>query len=278
MRWCPGPRTSSPTSSSTDEGAGPGGLRAACLAAALLVGGAAHALSLYDPSTGGLPSSQGWFQLLAGSPGTQSVDGGLYRLDTTVPGADTHGYGRFSPLTLNTAQGFTLDFTLRVAAESHSSSNRAGFSILFVGSSAASSLELAFWGNEVFAYHYDANDPDRFVHGIGATLDTGPLRNYTLSVSNQQFSLSSGSSTLFGGSLENYTAQGAPYTLPNFIFFGDNTSRGASSIELAGLALLPVPELPPAALMLLGLGVLGWKRFSPSGSTAACPHDRLPRR
>lgn len=246
-------------------------LRAITFVAALLAMGTAQAVTLYDAAGGGLPSSQGWLPLIAGTPGAESVFGGAYHLDTAGAGVDTHGNGRFSPVTLNTSQGFTLDFTLRVASESHSSSNRAGFSILFVGSSAANSLELAFWGNEVFAYHYDGSDPDRFVHGTGAALDTGAvLRSYSLSVANQQFTLSSGGSALFGGSLENYSAQGAPYTLPNFLFFGDNTSRGTSSIELTSLALAPVPELPTAWMLLAGIGLLGWKR-QPFGINRGLP-------
>ena len=44
--------------------------------------------------------------------------------------------------------------------------------------------------------------------------------------------------------------------MPNFLFFGDDTSRGAASIELGPVVLIAVPELPRLPMMLLGLGAL----------------------
>jgi hypothetical protein len=222
---------------------------------------AASAITVYDPAAG-LPSAQGWLPLVAGTPGTQSLAGGVFRLDTTADLGTTHGNGRLSPLLLDTGLGFTLDFTVRVASEAHTSPNRAGFSLLFVGNDPARSLELAFWAGEIFAYDYVAADPDRFVHGAGVLLDTtAAQRTYTLAVANQQFSLSTGGSTLISGALEDYTAQGLPYTTPNFLFFGDNTSRGASSVEVGAIVLSAIPEPGPGLMMLAALPLLlAWRR------------------
>jgi hypothetical protein len=211
---------------------------------------------LYNPSLG-LPATQGWLPLVVGTPGTQGIAGNLYQLDTTADINTTHGNGRLSPVVLNTQTGFTLNFSLRVAAENHSSNNRAGFSMLFVGNDPTQSLELAFWNNEVFAYDYVAADPDRFVHGSGAALNTGlAQRSYSLQVANQLYTLKADGNTLFSGSLANYTAQGLPYTTPNFLFFGDNTSRGASIVEVGPIILSAVPELGSLSMMALGLAGL----------------------
>lgn len=217
----------------------------------------ASAVTLYDPASG-LPAAQGWASLVQGAAGTQSVSAGRYLLDTTGVGASTtHGNGRVSGTTLDTVAGFTLAWSLRVAAENHSSANRAGFSMVVIGSDPTHSLELAFWDSSVWAYHYDAADADRFVHGTGALLDTGSsFRDYLLTVQGNSYSLASGSTVLFSGALENYTAQGLPYTVPNFLFFGDNTSRAASSVEVGSIVLTPIPEPASAVLMALGLGAV----------------------
>lgn len=221
----------------------------------------ASALTLFDPAAG-LPSAQGWAPLIVGNAGSDGIVAGRYVLDTTSAGVSTDGRGRVSPFTLDTAAGFSLSFDLRLASESHSSTNRAGFSILLVGSNTTHSLELAFWGSEVFAYDYVAADADRFVHGAGALLDTtASFRHYVLAVQNQLYTLSSGGSTLLSGALKDYTAQGQPYTTPNFLFFGDDTSRAASSVELGPLVIGAVPEPSLAWMWALGLvGVLGAAR------------------
>ena len=65
-----------------------------------------------------------------------------------------------------------------------------------------------------------------------------------------------GAATLITGALKDYTGQGSPYTLPYFLFFGDDTSRGTASIELGPIVLSAAPELPRLPMMLLGLGAL----------------------
>ena len=172
-------------------------------------------------------------------------------------GVSSYGWGRVNATPLDTNVGFTLTFDLRVLAETHSSANRAGLSIVMVGSDPTHALELAFWTNEVFTYNYVAADADKFVHGAGALLDTtASFQQYTLTVQNQNYTLSAGAATLITGALKDYRGQGPPYTVPNFLFFGDDTSRGAASIELGPVVLSAVPELPRLPMMLLGLGAL----------------------
>ena len=55
--------------------------------------------------------------------------------------------------------------------------------------------------------------------------------------------------------------RGSPYTLPGFLFFGDDTSRAQSRAELGSVALAPIPE--PGTVPLLAAGLIGlvwWRR------------------
>jgi hypothetical protein len=165
---------------------------------------------------------------------------------------------------LNTATGFSLSFNLQVLSESHVTTNRAGFSVIAVGNDPAHAIELAFWNDRVWAYAYDASAPDHFVHGTEALFNTtSTSHTFELQVLNQQFALQADGHTLFTGALANYTAQGAPYNVSNFLFFGDNTSRasanvllGAVSLGAAPTSISPVPEPAGVALMLAGLGIV----------------------
>ena len=186
--------------------------------AACALPAAAASTTLYDASTGGLPSAQGWTVLAAGAPAAQGVASGLYSLDTTGAGVGLYGNGRLSPVALDTAIGFDLSFSLRVLGESHTSTNRAGFSFLMLGSNPTQGLELGFWSGNVWAQDYVPADPDRFVHGADAAFDTtAALQTYTLAVRNQQFTFSAGATLLLSGSLRNYTNEGACllYTSPS---------------------------------------------------------------
>ena len=227
--------------------------------------GPVGAAVLYDGALGTAPGAQGWISQGLGAPPSQSVASGTYRLDTTGTGVVTFGSGLVSAVPLDTTSGYDLSFSLQVSGETHSSANRAGFSVLAVGADPGKAIELAFWTGHVWAYDYDGGAPDRFVHGTDAAFDTASaLQTYTLAVRQQQFTLSSGGSTLLSGALRDYTASGLPpYATPNLLFFGDDSSRGTSVTKLGFVSLSPVPEPASAALWLAGLAVLGardWRR------------------
>ncbi len=233
------------------------------LAAALAcsVAGPAAAATLYDATAGTLPTAQGWTTLAIGAAATQGVAGGLYTLDTTGAGVSYFGNALVSPQPLNTATGFQVSFSLQLQSETHSSANRAGFSLVVVGADPTKAVELDFWTSDIWVPYYDATQADRFIHGNDVAIDTtAALRTYTLTVANQQYLLSSGGSTLLTGSMQDYTPGGAPYTTPNFLFFGDDSSRGTSVSSLGFVSLSPVPEPAPAALLAAGLALLSWRR------------------
>lgn len=234
----------------------------AALAFALAGGsGAASALTLYDASANTLPSQQGWFTLTP--PGTESVAGGVYRLDTTASAALQGGSARTSPFALDTQAGFVLDVRLRLPTESHLSTNRAGFVLTVIGQDPTHSIELGFWTDRVWAYDIPA--PNTFVRGPDGLYDTqGAAHTYRVAVANQQYTVSADGQALFGGSLVDFTSAPFPiYHQPNAIFFGDDTSSAAALAQVALItltALPPVSEPSSAALLAVGLGVIAWLR------------------
>ena len=226
---------------------------------------AARAVVLYDAAAGTLPSAQGWFtSSTAGAvAGSQSVAGGVLTIDSTGAGVVAFGNARFSPVALDATSGYAVDFLLKLLSESHASANRAGFSLLLVGSNPAQSVELSFWDDRVWVPSFDAADPDRFVQGAGAAFDTtAAMTDYRLVVQGGGYSLSAGGQALFSGTLQNYAAGGSPYNMANVVFFGDNSSRGSAAVALGAVSVSAVPEPGTWALMLAGLGaVAGAGRF-----------------
>jgi hypothetical protein len=226
-------------------------LAAATLSAAL-AGPATGQIAFFAGS--GLPSAQGWTTLSIGNPGTEGIVNDTFQLDSTGPGVDTWGYSRISPVPLDAALGYTVNFSIRVPSETHSSANRAGFSMLFVGNDPTQSIELAFRMNEVFAYEYVAG---AFVQGplegFGVSFTQ---HSYTLTVANGQYSLSAMGNVLISGNLQHYQSPLIPYAIPNFMFFGDNTSSGSAIAEVNFIDVVAVPEPRAALLLLAGLGVV----------------------
>ena len=231
---------------------------------------------LYDATLSTLPSQQGWLFVNNGTV-NQSVTGGHYVLDTHVDSNSQAGNSRnlfplFPDPVLDTTSGFSLDLTLRVVAEEHSSNDRAGFSLLFVGQNPRQALELAFWANQVWAYDYTSD----FTHGPTYVIDTTDrLHNYGLQVQNGFYQLFVDGVGYLNGSLVDYTpaAAGAGffnprrvYGIPNLLFFGDDTSRAGSQVEIAGLRITPFPlrsldAVPTLYLLLLGgLGLVFYRR------------------
>lgn len=214
---------------------------------------------LYDGSLESTMAVQGWVGAALridnpfASPSMNElqslVDSG-YRLKTNrYPTEDPLHAGDFniyaghtwSGLTLDAAQGFTLSFTLEIKEEAHTSTNRAGYSVLVVSSDPTLSLEVAFWETRVWVYDYVIGGGEDFVQGMGVDLDTTVARNYTLEVLGTGYSLSADGEALFSGDLEDYTPRETtpdPYETPNTVFFSDNTSRAWSDTVLYRVELL----------------------------------------
>jgi len=236
-------------------------LRMLACAATVIAAAPATAATLYDPALGSMPFAQGWTPGPSTIGVVQGVSGGLYSLDTTASVLTQYGWARIGNVSLDTATGFDLGFTLRVASESHLNTNRAGFTLMVNGADPTREIEFGFWTDRIFAYDYSGGS---FVHGADVAFDTTGLTTYTLSVRSQTFSLRSGATTLLSGSLRDYTSYTGLghefYQAANFIFVGDNTSSAAAAVQLGAVTLTPVPEPATATLLTAGLALVARRR------------------
>ncbi|MBE9009254.1 PEP-CTERM sorting domain-containing protein [Pseudanabaenaceae cyanobacterium LEGE 13415] len=194
---------------------------------------------LYSGSRNTSFSTQGWTSVIPA--GTESIFGGGTTLNTTRANDLRAGYSIFRPL--NRSQGYTLSFDLQLLAESHISLNRAGFSIIAL-SSDRRGIELGFWKNDpivrdrIWAQNDGATRATRFTRGEGTPFDPSRrIVRYELSVKDNRYGLFADRTLVLSGNLRNYSIEGTPYNLPNFVFLGDNTTSAQGSVRITRVAL-----------------------------------------
>lgn len=221
------------------------------------MGHVTRAATLYDASPGQTPANQGWsfVPLPAMLVNMSPVVGGT-SLQTTASNSAYAGFFR-SDNVLNRALGYTLDFNVRVDAETHANNNRSGFSVIAL-SSDLQGIELSFWTNEIFAKE---DDIPIFSHAEGIMADTTIMRNYQLTILGNSYSLTgTGLVSPLTGMLRDYSADDTGvYDTPNFLFFGDNTTSAGASIVLGSISLQTIPE--PGAWILAILVLFGAAGF-----------------
>ncbi len=207
---------------------------------------------LYDGALNtGTPNTQGFLYLTSpflGALATQVFSSGVTTLDTTPRRSDYAGYfadiAQYPPL--DRQPGYQVLFTAQVVTESHASNNRAGFSAIVL-SDDQQGIELGFWTNEIWAQEGGLS-PTLFTHAEGAAFDTtADLINYRLVISGSTYNLSANGSTVLSGGLRVYTAAMTqfpinPYTLPNLIFLGDDTSSAQATIRLSEVSVIDGPS------------------------------------
>lgn len=217
---------------------------------------------LYNGSLGNTPNSQGWLEYgtTPFSSATQIAQSGYTTLNALTAGSGGYSNYRQTQATLvnsafpvlNRTNGYSISFQHRINTESHSSdtngdglADRAGFSLTAL-SSDRQGIELGFWTNEIWAQR-GGTGSTLFTHSPTdrAFFSTTAMTNYDLLVVGNNYYLSANDTIILQGILQNYTAFNIagtglpynPYTTPNFLFFGDNTSSGASNSDIAKIAV-----------------------------------------
>lgn len=141
---------------------------------------------------------------------------------------------------LNRADGFTLSFQLALPTET-SAANRAGFSLMLISNDTAG-IELGFKGTEIFAQASSFGAAESVAPGFSLS----GLVNYAIAIKDNGYQLFANNSLILSGALRNYnfdptTSQPRlpfnPYTLPNFLFLGDNTDQGHATITLGAVTI-----------------------------------------
>lgn len=219
---------------------------------------AAAGILLYDDSTSQRPGDQAWLAyasdgFLTGGTATQTIVPGV-GVTLATDDAVSAGYSNRTPFgllknaafpELNRSQGFAVDFQLRVNSESHNSPNRAGFSVILL-SSDSRGIELGFWEDQIWA---QADSP-LFTHAESVSFNTTTAEvAYQLTVQGNSYFLAGNNSLLLTGGLRDYSSFGSPYSLPNFLFLGDNTSSAGANVTLGSISLSAVPEPAVRGLM-----------------------------
>lgn len=234
---------------------------AALFLATLTAAPPAGAAVLYDGTLGTTPQAQGnlSYFALAGTATETGAATGTTTLNTTAGGSNAE-YAGFSnylvtgtPVSatfppLNPAAGFDLSFTAKVDAEAHATNDRAGFSVILLGSDHVG-VELGFWTTQVFA------QSSTFTHAeqTPAPFDPTAFHNYDLRIAGTGYTLSADGTPVLAGTTRDYSATGIPYTLPSYLFLGDDTGSARGTAEISRIAIA-VPE--PAAVGTAALGLL----------------------
>lgn len=207
---------------------------------------------LFDPALETLPSAQGWVFLtdplffLQPKVRVASVDAGAVLLDSTPVTSEKAGwFSHLPPLgrhprqpALDAAEGFVLSFQARLRSETHSSPDRAGFSVIATASN-LDGIELGFWPGEIWAQ----SGPD-FRHAEGVALETTAARTrYDLVLQGPRYRLCADGATVLEGDLRRYDSFGQPYNIPEFLFLGDDTSSAGAATEIGRIVVSALPRI-----------------------------------
>ena len=212
-------------------------------------------LVLYDAASGAIPAT-GLISFTDFPFGTAApiYENQATVLDTTTSGNETYA-GWVStaesipefPL-LDRIAGFQVNFSVQVENESHASNQRSGFNLIILGNDARG-IELAFWGNEIWAQN-DNVTGGLFTHGEGAIFDTSSFTNYQITFSADTYTLSANGTPILNGPLRDYSSfEGFPdpYQTPNFLFLGDNTTSAQARIRLGYISVTGTGPAPSAS-------------------------------
>ncbi|MGV0027898.1 DUF4347 domain-containing protein [Phormidesmis priestleyi] len=223
------------------------------------------ATPLYTPQLGNAINNQSWlsFNNLRSSSGTilpgsstQSAGTSGTRLNTTGDIRNYAGYTNYQvnpdlsqslknpafPV-LDRTSGYSLSFNLQVLQESHTNNDR-GFAVTLLDKDTLG-IELGFQfdgtNGRIFAQNLNAQN--QFVGAESITFNTNALTAYKLTIQGNTYQLFANGTQVLTGGLRNYatwtSSDGfpSPYTLPNFVFLGDNTTSAQGIFNVGQIAL-----------------------------------------
>jgi hypothetical protein len=200
--------------------------------------GTSSAVVLYDASIGTDPDQQGWIFLSSAFDDSEAVRytrEGVHVFDTMANLSESAGYfGNEHPgiSALNRQVGFSVRFELKIIKEQHQSNHRGGFSIIVL-SDDLFGVEIVFWEEKVWVY----NTSFEMDEHIGFST-TERIISYSIEVLKNQYVIYADGTEILAGPLRNYSAAGIPYNIPDFIFFGDDTSSAGAKVHLSEIEFL----------------------------------------
>lgn len=205
---------------------------------------------LYNGVSNKKPNDPPWVWGLAGTGGTVSGPNGSGKvtLDTTANPSGQIGWLNVSPLSLSPDSRPSVDFDLRVVNELHLSADRAGLSVIVLGSE-KKGVELSFWEDRVWVQ----NDNPLFTHGEEALFDTtrqgagvAGLRRYRLTFESSTYRLSVDGQLVLTGPKRDYSAFNGfpdPYEIPNVLWVGDDTHSAQAKFEFSWFSVQRGPQI-----------------------------------
>ncbi|MDR1144792.1 MAG: autotransporter outer membrane beta-barrel domain-containing protein [Verrucomicrobiales bacterium] len=170
-----------------------------------------------------------------------TVSGSYTTLNTSSSESIAAGFAvnPLAPLSLDTAAGYTISINLQTNSETHAGTNgenRAGFSLTLIGADVTKSIEIGFWGDQVWVQTGTANGETIFKHGESAAINTtDDFHRYNVVVQGDTYTIYNGQLFLLSGLLRDYSSSdagfgGVPvYQTSNFFFMGDNTTSAGGS-------------------------------------------------
>ncbi|CAN5349359.1 hypothetical protein BH09PLA1_BH09PLA1_13990 [soil metagenome] len=220
-----------------------------------------HAVDLYQGSLGTSPDAQGWLKFNTDGNSSPVTAANKTTFDTSAMQAERGGFSNYNLIfpvngafpSLNRATGYTVSLDMKMRAESHASNDRSGVGLIVL-SSDLFGVELEFWQNEIWV-----QSGADFLHAEGVAFNTTTVNtSYDLAVHGSTYDVFANGNpvAILSGNLRNYSAFGLPYSLPNFLFLGDDTTSASGSFEFSRLSVnVPEPTAMLIAISLSGFGL-----------------------
>ncbi len=215
---------------------------------------------LYEGKTPTTPDRQGWIYLLdpqVRNFARQTRVQQATNLNTLRQLTDHAGYFVRVPVLnphpklpeeFSRERGYQIGFTIQLPTEQHVRPDRAGFSVIALSRDLLG-IKLGFWTDQIFAQSVE------FTHAEGnADLPFRLSQEYVdfiLEIQGASYTLSGNGNEILTGPLRDYSGFGNPYNIADFLFFGDDTTSAAASINLRTIWIdtdLPGTEPPPPTL------------------------------